>query len=152
MSSHAAHRTLPLMMRRGSVIRMNPVPLVAVIDDDEAVQGALSSLLRSLGYAVRCYGSAREFLGDDAQPQPACLILDVQMPGMTGPELQAVLVESGRSIPIIFLTAFPTEVIRRQVMQAGARAYLDKPVDGDTIELQLMHALVDEKAARPRGA
>ena len=131
---------------------MNPVPVVAVVDDDEAVRGALSSLLRSLGYAVRCYGSAGEFLRDDASRPPACLILDVQMPGMTGPELQAKLLDAGRSIPTIFMTAFPTEAVRRQVMQAGARAYLDKPVDGETIAQCLAHALADAGAAWPRNA
>jgi len=128
---------------------MNPLPLVAVVDDDEAVRGSLSSLVRSLGYGVRCYASADAFLrAEDAGP-PACLILDVQMPGMTGPELQASLAGSGRSIPIIFMTAFPTEAVRQQVMKAGAQAYLDKPVDGDTIAQCLAQALADVGAAGP---
>ncbi len=129
---------------------MNPVPLIAVVDDDEAVRGALSSLLRSLGYAVRCYGSPAEFLAEERPEPPACLILDVQMPGMSGPELQAKLLGSGRSIPIIFMTAFPTEAVRRQVMDAGARAYLDKPVDGDTIADHLAATLVQAESSGSR--
>ena len=128
---------------------MNTVPLIAVVDDDEAVRGSLSSLLRSLGYGVCCYASADAFLQAEEIRPPACLILDVQMPGMTGPELQASLAGSGRSIPIIFMTGFPTEALRRQVMQAGARAYLDKPVDGDTIAQCLAQALADVGAAGP---
>ncbi|GGJ04730.1 response regulator transcription factor [Neoroseomonas lacus] len=128
---------------------MHPVPLIAVVDDDEAVRGSLSSLLRSLGYGVRCYGSADAFLRTEEPRPPACLILDVQMPGMTGPELQVSLAASGRSIPIIFMTGFPTEAVRQQVMQAGARAYLNKPVDGDTIAQCLAHALADACVAGP---
>lgn len=130
---------------------MNLHSLVAVVDDDEAVRGALSSLLRSLGYAVRCYGSAVDFLGDEA-PSPACLIVDIQMPGTTGPELQASLIGADRSIPMIFMTAFPSEAVRRQVMQAGARAYLDKPVDGDGIATHVADALADAKAGHRLGA
>jgi len=122
---------------------MNQPPLIAVVDDEEAVRSALSSLLRSLGYAVRGYGSAREFLEEDRHGEPACMILDVQMPGMTGAELQARLLSAGRRIPIIFMTAFPTEKVRGQVMEAGARAYLTKPVDGDTIAHCLAAVLAD---------
>ena len=128
---------------------MNPLPLVAVVDDDEAVRGSLSSLLRSLGYGVRCYASAEAFLRAEDAGSPRCLILDVQMPGMTGPELQASLAGSGRSIPIIFMTAFPPEAIRQRVMLAGAQAYLDKPVDGDTIAECLAHVLGGAGNAEP---
>ncbi|MBW6396898.1 response regulator [Roseomonas sp. HJA6] len=121
---------------------MNQIPLIAVVDDDEAVRSALSSLLRSLGYAVRGYGSAWDFLEDRDHDDPACMILDVQMPGMTGAELQARLRSVGRHFPIIFMTAFPTDRVRGQVMGAGASAYLSKPVDGDTIAQCLATALL----------
>jgi len=106
---------------------------IAIVDDDEAVRNALSSLLRSFGYEVRGYASALAFLEQQTQADPGCMILDVQMPGMDGPQLQASLLDAGRRFPMIFMTAFPTETVRRRVMDAGAVAYLSKPVDGATI-------------------
>ncbi|GGJ17203.1 response regulator transcription factor [Neoroseomonas lacus] len=116
---------------------------IAIVDDDEAVRNALSSLLRSFGYETRGYGSALAFLDEEGHQNPACMILDVQMPGMDGPELQACLLSAGRRFPMIFMTAFPTEAIRRRVMEAGAKAYLSKPVDGNTIAHCVAAALID---------
>lgn len=111
---------------------MSKIPAVAIVDDDEGVRCALASLLSSLGYEVRSYASAQEFL-DDASGDPGCMITDIQMPGMTGDELQAELIARGRVFPMIFMTAFPTAATRARVMAAGALAYLDKPADGEAI-------------------
>lgn len=112
---------------------MSKIPAVAIVDDDEGVRSSLTSLLRSLGYEVRSYASAQEFLDDDAAGNPGCMIADIQMPGMTGDELQAELIARGRVFPMIFMTAFPTAATRARVMAAGALAYLDKPADGEAI-------------------
>jgi FixJ family two-component response regulator len=106
---------------------------IAIVDDDEGVRGSLANLLRSLGYEVRGYSSALEFLGDRTAGDPGCMITDVQMPGMTGDQLQAELIAAGRVFPTIFMTAFPTEATRAQVMAAGAIAYLEKPADSEAI-------------------
>jgi FixJ family two-component response regulator len=112
---------------------MNRAALVAIIDDDEGVRTSLRSLVRSLGYDARCYDSATGFLADQRAGDPACIISDIQMPAMSGDELQATLLAAGRRIPMIFLTAFPVEATRARVMAAGATAHLQKPVDGATL-------------------
>ncbi|MBR1119941.1 response regulator [Bradyrhizobium lablabi] len=119
---------------------MAKTPVIAIVDDDEGVRTSLASLIRSLGYEARTYGSGTDFLerpGED----PACMIADIQMPVMTGDELQAKLVASGRRFPIIFMTAFPTETVRQRVMSAGAHCYLNKPAGGDEIIRRLEEAL-----------
>jgi FixJ family two-component response regulator len=115
-------------------------PVIAIVDDDEAVRVSLSSLVRSLGYDVRTYESGDEFLREPGE-DPACLIADIQMPLMTGDELQARLVAAGRTFPIIFMTAFPTEAVHRRVMTAGAQCCLAKPAAEDEIIRCLEQAL-----------
>lgn len=126
---------------------MHQTPIIAIVDDDDGVRTSLTSLVRSLGYDVRSYASATEFLGDREASEPDCLITDIQMPRMTGDELQAELIAAGRSFPMIFMTAFPTDVIRQRVMAAGACAFLDKPADGDAIAQHLASALADRGRA-----
>jgi len=123
---------------------MADVPVIAIVDDDEAVRASLSSLVRSLGYEVRTYESGDEFLREPGG-DPACLISDLQMPLMTGDELQATLVTAGRRFPIIFVTAFPTEPVRQRVMAAGAHGCLGKPCAEDEIIRCLEHALAGHK-------
>src|SRR4030095_3259726 len=94
--------------------------LVSVIDDDESDRESLPDLLREFGFAVRAFSSAEEFLASDCKDQKKCLILDVRMPGMTGPELQHELKQRGQKIPIIFITALRDESIRSQVLGEGA--------------------------------
>jgi FixJ family two-component response regulator len=120
---------------------MAEAPVIAIVDDDEGVRATLASLVRSLGYEVRTYGSGVDFLQEPPSEDPACMIADVQMPLMTGDELQARLVASGRSFPIIFMTAFPTEPVRQRVFAAGAHCYLSKPSGGDEIIRCLEEAL-----------
>ena len=123
---------------------MPEAPVIAIVDDDEGVRTSLASLVRSLGYDVRTYGSGIDFLQDSLNP--ACMIADIQMPAMTGDELQARLVASGRCFPIIFMTAFPTEPVRRRVIAAGAHCYLGKPSSGDEIIRCLEEALAGHAA------
>lgn len=101
--------------------------LVSVVDDDESVRESLPDLLRELGFAVRPFSSAEEFLASDCVDQTKCLILDVAMPGMTGPELQQELKQRGQKIPIIFITAQRDETVRSQVLGQGAIECLYKP-------------------------
>ncbi len=123
---------------------MSDTPVIAIVDDDEGVRTSLASLVRSLGYQARTYGSGVDFLQD---PQdPSCMIADIRMPAMTGDEMQARLVASGRRFPIIFMSAFPTEPIRQRVMAAGAHCYLSKPSSGDEIIRCLEEALAGQAA------
>ena len=101
--------------------------LVSVVDDDESVRESLPDLLREFGFEVRAFSSAKEFLTSDCVDQTKCLILDIGMPGMTGPELQQELKQRGRKIRIIFITAQRDETIRSQVLEQGATACLFKP-------------------------
>src|SRR5262249_55055267 len=103
------------------------------VDDDESVRSAMSSLLRSLGYEACVFASAEAFLSSPRLQDTSCLIVDVQMPGMSGLDLQAELRARGASIPIIFLTAFPEERVRRRAEAAGAVGFFGKPVDGGII-------------------
>ena len=101
--------------------------LVAVIDDDESVRESLPDLLREVGYAVQAFASAEEFLSAGDQLRTRCLILDVAMPGMSGPELQRELAKRGVKIPIVFITAQADETLRPRLLEAGATDCLFKP-------------------------
>jgi FixJ family two-component response regulator len=116
-------------------------PTIAIVDDDEGVRVALASLIRSLDYDVRTYASASDFLREGLVSEPACMITDVQMPGMTGDQLQQELIARGRTFPIIFMTAFPNDTVRHRVLAAGASCFLSKPTEGDTIIRCLEEAL-----------
>lgn len=120
---------------------MSKAPVIAIVDDDEAVRIATSCLVRSAGYSAQTYASGDAFLHACAEWEPDCLITDVQMPGMTGIELHRRLVAAGRRVPVIFVTAFPTEALRERLLAAGASAFLHKPCNGDTIIRSLQNAL-----------
>ncbi|MFM0630002.1 response regulator transcription factor [Paraburkholderia xenovorans] len=107
--------------------------IVSIIDDDESVRIATSSLVRSLGWDVRLYASAEDFLAAGQIGDVACVISDVQMPGMTGLEMQRRLLDSGIALPIIFISAFASETVRRQALEDGAMCVLSKPVDGAAV-------------------
>jgi FixJ family two-component response regulator len=115
--------------------------LVTVVDDDESVRESLPDLLRELGFAVRTFSSALEFLKSDDLSTTRCLILDVAMPGMTGPELQAELISRGENIQIIFITARADEAVRRQVLAQGAVDFLLKPFSEQQLRAALDKAL-----------
>ena len=109
---------------------MPQVPLISIIDDDPSVRVATNRLVRSLGYAAHTFASADGFLQSPHVNETACVIADVQMPGMSGIELQSHLIAQGRSVPMIFITAFPEESIRSRALKAGAVCFLSKPFDG----------------------
>ena len=106
---------------------MANLPLISVVDDDESVRESLPDLLREFGFDVRAFSSAEEFLDSGHVNQTKCLILDIAMPGMTGPELQKELGIHRKEIPIIFITAHADETTRPQMMQNGAVECLSKP-------------------------
>ena len=112
---------------------LEKIPLASIVDDDESVRIATKSLLSSLGWAVHTFGSAEEYLSSPSVDDTSCLIVDVQMPGMSGVELQGVLTKRGYSIPIIFITAFPDDRIERRALQAGAIGLLTKPFDENSL-------------------
>jgi FixJ family two-component response regulator len=105
------------------------VPMIAIVEDDASVRVATECLVRSLGFVACTFASAEEFLQFPRLNDTSCVIADVQMPGMSGIELQSRLISLGRCTPIIFMTAFPEESIRARAMQAGAMCFLGKPVD-----------------------
>jgi FixJ family two-component response regulator len=105
----------------------NGRPLVAVVDDDESVRESLPDLLRASGYAAQAFSSAEEFLASDSIKQTRCLILDIGMPGMTGPDLQRELKLRQQEIPIVFITAHRDESIRPKLLERGAVECLFKP-------------------------
>jgi len=101
--------------------------LVSVVDDDESVRESLPDLLRELGFAVQAFSSAEEFLASDYVDETSCLILDIAMPGMSGPDLQRELKLRRQEIPIIFITAHADETVRPRVIAQGAVECLFKP-------------------------
>ena len=101
--------------------------LVSVVDDDESVRESLPDLLREFGFAVRAFLSAEDFLASDCVDQTKCLILDMAMPGMTGPDLQQELRIRRKEIPIVFITAQRDETVRARVLEQGAVECLLKP-------------------------
>lgn len=102
-------------------------PLVSVVDDDESLRESLPDLLRGAGYSVRVFTSAEEFLASDCVGATRCLILDIALPGMTGPELQQELAVRAAEIPIIFITAQENETVRDRLIDRGAVECLFKP-------------------------
>ena len=115
--------------------------LVSVVDDDESVRDSLPFLLAEFGYATRAFSSAEEFLASDVVNQTKCLILDVMMPGMTGPELQRELKVRGCDIPIVFITANRDEALRSGVLYAGAVGCLFEPFSDSALFDALKTAL-----------
>ena len=101
--------------------------MIAIVDDDDAVRRAMKSFMRSLGYDASTFGSAEEFLNSEQINSTSCLITDLQMPGLSGLDLQERLIAQGHRFPIIFLTAYPNEDVRVRAMRAGAIGFLSKP-------------------------
>jgi FixJ family two-component response regulator len=109
--------------------RVAEVPVISVIDDDASVRTATSRLLRSMGFTVYAFASAQEFLSSPRLRETSCVVADVEMPGMTGVELQEYLIARDHGMPIIFITAFPHDRVRERAMNAGAVCFLSKPFD-----------------------
>lgn len=105
-----------------------PQPVViSIVDDDEEVREATKGLVRSLGYTAATFGSAEEFLNSERKYDTSCVIADVQMPGLSGVEMQRRLIAEGHDLPMIFVTAFPEDRVRASAMEAGAIGFLSKP-------------------------
>jgi FixJ family two-component response regulator len=115
--------------------------MVSVVDDDESVRESLPDLLRELGFAAKAFASAEEFLRSDDVPATRCLILDVSMPRMTGPELQDELTARGQAIRIIFITARADATLRQQLLARGAVDCLFKPFSEQELKAALDAAL-----------
>ena len=114
-------------------------PLVSVVDDDESVRESLPDLLRELGYSVRAFSSAEEFLASDCVGETRCLILDIALAGMSGPDLQQELTVRAQEIPIIFITAQADETVRAHLIARGAVECLYKPFS-DTSLFEALNA------------
>lgn len=112
-------------------------PIVSIIDDDESVRVATSSLVRSLGWGVKLYASAEQFLESDCIGDVACIISDVQMPGLSGLEMYRRLVDRGVVLPVIFISAFASDTVRRQALDIGAMCVLSKPIDAAEVSSRL---------------
>jgi FixJ family two-component response regulator len=116
---------------------MTSRPLVTVVDDDESMRESLPDLLQELGFAAQAFASAEEFLASNRLTQTSCLLLDIRMPGMSGPELQRELTRRRHAIPIVFMTAHAEETDRPRLLEQGAADCLIKPFS----ETALRHAL-----------
>ena len=102
-------------------------PVISIVDDDQFVRDSLKRLMKSFGYMVAAYQSAGDFLKSPQLRETSCLIADVHMPGMTGVELYEYLIEAGRAIPTILITAYPDDRVRTRAVDKGVLAYLVKP-------------------------
>jgi FixJ family two-component response regulator len=131
-------------MELRQVRRATERPVVSVVDDDESVRESLPDLLGEFGFAARAFSSAEEFLASDCVDQTRCLILDVAMPGMSGPDLQQELKLTRREIPIVFITASREATIRPQVLAQGAIECLFKPFS-DTALLEAVNSALRSK-------
>jgi len=115
--------------------------LVSVVDDDESVRDSLPHLLKQFGFAAQVFSSAEEFLASEFVDHTRCLILDVAMPGMSGPALQQELSRRRQAIPIVFITAHGDETVRPRLIAAGAVECLFKPFSGTALRDALNEAL-----------
>ena len=123
--------------------------MISIVDDDKSVREAAKTLIRSLGYTTATFASAEEFLESGRLGDTACLITDVQMPGMSGVDLQSHLTANGHCTPVIFVTAYPEESVRERALDAGAFGFLSKPFSEECLISCLDRAL---KHYRSRGS
>ena len=119
--------------------------VISIVDDDESVREAVTGLMRSFGFSAMAFPSGESFLRSRRRRGTACLIADVQMPGMTGLELHHRLVTSGSPIPTILITAYVDEKVRAQALKAGVACYLPKPIDESKLLACIHSALGDQK-------
>jgi FixJ family two-component response regulator len=116
-------------------------PIIDIVEDDEAMSRALTSLVGSFGYQTRCYGTAQQYLAAAVADQPACLILDVRLPGTSGLDLQEELLEAGTAPPIIFITGHGDAHAAQQAMARGAAAFLEKPFPSEELAAAIRKAI-----------
>jgi FixJ family two-component response regulator len=122
--------------------------VVRVVDDDESIRRSLTGLLQSVGLRVTTYSSAQDFLAADLPDTPGCLVLDVHLPGLSGLELQKVLVDTDRALPIIFLTGLGDIPMTVSAMKAGAIEFLTKPLNAPALLEAIHHAIEQDRDAR----
>lgn len=108
--------------------------LIAIVEDNQPFRESMQKLIALLGYTAESFPSAASFLASPFVAKTACLVADVNMPGMTGPELYRHLRDAGYKIPTILVTAYPDEVVRDRALKDGVVCYLSKPVDDDHLE------------------
>ena len=125
------------MTERGSPPAGDAGALVAIIDDDRDILAALGRLVRSIGYEAALFDSAEAYLSAGEGLKPACVLADLQMPGIGGVELIQTLSRRDPSLPLIAMTAYPSEAIRRRALDAGALAFFTKPFDAELLETWL---------------
>ncbi len=116
--------------------------LISIVDDDEPFRESMKKLVKLLGYTVEAFPSPASFLASPFVSKTACLVTDVQMPGMTGAELHRHLVAAGHRIPTILVTAYPDESARTRALKDGVVCYLSKPVDDEHLE-RCLHSVVE---------
>lgn len=127
-----------MAMESAQGARAPDLPLASIVDDDESIRESLPDLLKQFGFAARAFSSAEEFLASDYVGQTQCLILDVGMPEMTGPDLQRELMRRRQAIPIIFITAERDMTVRQRLIRQGAVECLFKPFS-DTALLEALN-------------
>jgi FixJ family two-component response regulator len=124
---------------------MSKPTLISIVEDDQPFRESMRKLMTALGYTVEAFPSAADFLASPLLTATACLVSDVQMPGMTGIELHRHLMDAGYTIPTILVTAYPNEVARKRALKGGVVCYLCKPVDDEHLERCLRSALESGK-------
>jgi FixJ family two-component response regulator len=140
-------RFIAFISTRAALLANNT--MISIVDDDKSVREAAKMLIGSLGYATATFASAEEFLESGRLRDTACLITDVQMPGMSGVDLQSHLTANGHCTPVIFVTAYPEESIRERALSAGAFGFLSKPFSEESLIACLDRALEDSRSRSP---
>ena len=129
-----------------------PKAVIAIVDDDPSVREGLDSLIRSAGWAVETFASAQEFLARPGAEMPSCLVLDLQLPGLSGLDLQKRMADAGLEIPIVFLTGHGDIPASVQAMKAGAVEFLTKPFDEEGLLQAIREAIERDRHIRERHA
>jgi len=127
-------------------------PVIAIVDDDPSVREGLESLIRSAGLRAKTFGSAQEFLANRGAEAPSCLILDLQLPGLSGLDLQKRMAEADLEIPIVFLTGHGNIPASVQAMKAGAIEFLTKPVEEADLLRAIQEAIERDRRIRQQHA
>ena len=144
MQGSGAIRGAGMERPRNLASEMPKRKLISIVEDDQPFRQSMVKLLTSFGHIVEAFPSAADFLASPLLAKTACLVTDVQMPGMTGVQLYKHLAEAGYAIPTILVTAYPDEVARSRALKDGVVCYLCKPVDDDHLERCLRSALQPE--------
>ena len=128
----------------------NSGPIVAIVDDDQAVGNAIEVLMRSIGLVAQAFSSGEEFLRSPELSRTGCLVVDFDMPRMTGLDLHNNLSRLGKSIPTVLITAYPSDEVRARALQAGIICYLPKPFDESDL-LNCIHTALDRAKGNSGG-